>query len=593
MSAFKFFLSVLILGISIFPINRPAFAAIELQPHQKSSVDYLLSHPEQKGLLLYHSLGSGKTYVALAYAEKKPQDSVIILLPEFLKGNWLTQMKSFGVKNPSRYEMVSLEEADLLLKRDLSKTTVIVDEVHKLILRIRTSPLESEKYIQVYDKLKTAQKLILLTGTPIFTDTSDISFIANLLEEGDPYPLETAQFRTEYMRVKPVTSLTRGYLTESKLMMMAVPFFLTFSAVVTLGTTAPLLVPFVALGGSAVIPVINEFSPPGQIAFREFNAEKWSTFAKKYISYYRVQLAKNENYPDKKVTEHPIPYNEFQTNFFLDFADENLNSSQLKTMLADEPIQLSDSVLRIHSTKLQKQLLGNLSAGREIGNLEWSKENKDVVESPKFLEILALLKTKPGQVAVYSNFWKNGIQRFAQFLDRNGFKSQYQILSPDQSTDEQMKLVEKYNQAQLRILLIHPEITEGISLKGTEQFHILEPIRNLTLQDQIIGRAIRYQSHLHLPQERRRVEVHLWESTVNYSKVGIPTSAGLVRREHWQKKYPEVNPSMWSKGIVEIDGNYFLKDETPDTRVKRRNQSVQNDVESLGKLLEEFSIEST
>ena len=41
-----------------------------------------------------------------------------------------------------------------------------------------------------------------------------------------------------------------------------------------------------------------------------------------------------------------------------------------------------------------------------------------------------------------------------------------------------------------RIIIIHPEITEGLSLKGTETFHILEPIANASLLKQITGRAI-------------------------------------------------------------------------------------------------------
>ena len=148
-----------------------------------------------------------------------------------------------------------------------------------------------------------------------------------------------------------------------------------------------------------------------------------------------------------------------------------------------------------------------------------------------------------------------------------------------------------YNTQKKRILLIHPEITEGISLKATEQLHVLEPVSNIALLDQIIGRAVRFQSHAALPADRRKVDIYLWESYINYTNFKFPTEAGLIRQRHWQKRYPEVNPSMWSKGILELDLNFFRKDEAPDTRVKRNQNTVAADMKSFYALVKEHSIE--
>jgi hypothetical protein len=570
------------------------FSDIQLQPHQKVPVQYLTQHPEQKGLLLFHSLGSGKTYIALDYTEKNSDKKVIILLPEFLKSNWITQMKSFGVKNSARYELVSLQESEKILKYDLSNTIVIVDEVHKLVQKMRLNlGQSSEGLIAVYEKLKTAKNILMLTGTPIFVDISDIAYIANLLVDGDPYPIDPIKFRTEFMRVKPGTSLVRGHVTESKLMFVGVPFFVTLASVVTLGTALPWAVPLVALVGSSVIPITNEVFPVNQVSFREFDAEKWKDFAEKYVSYYHVKLVENENYPKKNMIERKILYNDFQASFFLSFIDEDLSAAQLKIMLSDENSACTESYLKFHSLQLQKELLSHATAGREIGNLEHISSKGEIVEAPKFLNILNELKNKPGQVVVYSNYFRNGIQRFADFLDRHGMKADYLILSPQQSVTAQMEVVDQYNKAKKRILLIHPDITEGISLVGTEQFHLLEPINNTALLEQIVGRSIRYLSHAHLPKDRRTVHVYLWETDVEYSKLGIPTSAGLLRREHWQKNYSEVSPSMWTKGILELDSNYYLKDETPDRRVKRHKTMIQNDIESFRDLLNSHSIEKS
>ncbi|MEO5969163.1 MAG: helicase-related protein [Bdellovibrionia bacterium] len=577
----------------IFIISaRQTFAAIEMQPHQKLPVSYLLNHPEQKGLLLYHSLGSGKTYVALEYAEKDPKKKVIILLPEFLKSNWITQMKSYGIKDSSRYGMISFNESEKILKHDLSQTVVIIDEVHKLIQKIRVGDTKtSERLIAVYQKIKTADKLLLLSGTPIFVDTSDIAYLGNLFESDDRYPIDPIKFRTEFMRVKPVTSLVRGHVTESKLMLLAFPFLVSLTSIVTLGTSLPWAIPLMALSGSAAIPVANEIFPINQVSFREFDASKWKDFAQKYISYYHVKLAEDENYPSKNTFEKKVLYNDFQSNFFLSFVDEDLNLDQLKIMLMEDPTHYMDQYLKIHSSRFQKQLLGNTYSGLEIGNLDFKSSGNEIIEPPKFLEILKTIQASPGQVAVYSNYFANGIKRFASFLDRHGLGDQYALLTPDQSVQAQINVVDQYNKAKKRILLIHPEITEGVSLNGTEQFHVLEPIGNSALLEQVVGRAIRYRSHAHLPKERRNVNVYLWESNVEYSKLGLPTSSGLLRREHWQRKYSEVNPSIWTQGITSIDSTYFLKDETPDQRLKRHKSAVERDVESFKNLLKDFNID--
>ena len=241
----KFF----IFAISLISFNMPllTFGHVEMQSHQKVPVEYLLSHPDQKGILLFHSMGSGKTYITLDYVEKLGIQKVLLFLPKFLRSNWLTQMKSFGVKDPSRYEMVAFENPEELLKYDLTDRVVIVDEVHKLVQRLRTSSgQESEYLISAYEKIRSAKKLLLLTGTPIFSDTADISYIANLFYHEDQFPIDPIKFRTEYMKIKPVTSLVRGHFMESKLMHLGLPFVIMMSAVVTMGTSIPWAIPIVA-----------------------------------------------------------------------------------------------------------------------------------------------------------------------------------------------------------------------------------------------------------------------------------------------------------------------------------------------------------
>jgi hypothetical protein len=587
-----------VLALSILLTNYCSQASTEtkinLLPHQKAPVNYLLKHPEQKGLLLFHSMGSGKTFIALDYAEKNQDRDVVLLVPEFLQSNWISQMKKFGVRDSKRYRIISLDHSESLLSMDLTNTIVIVDEIHKLIYGIRSADNKvSEHFIEIYEKLRTSDKLIALTGTPVFSDTSDISYIANLFSSQDQFPIDPVKFRTEYMEIKPVVSLVRGHLTESKLMVGVFPFVISMLGLVTLGTSLPWAVPFAALGGGVFIPVTNELFPINQVSFRKFNVEKWKDFSSQYISYYQVKLAENEDFPKKEVIERRVTYSDPQVKFFINFVDENLSHDELRLLLSEYGESHTDSYIRHHSAKLQRALLAMPGSGREIGNLDFVDSQGTLSEAPKFKEILREIQSAPGQVAVYSNYDRNGVQKFAGFLDRHGMKDQYLVLSPKLSVEQQIDVINCFNEAKKRILIIHPEISEGINLVGTEQFHILEPVINGAQLNQIIGRAIRFKSHEHLPKGRRLVKVMLWESSVEYSKGFSPTSAGLIRHENWQEKFSEVNPSTWTKGITELDQNFFLKDETPDDRVKRRKSLMEADDESFRDLLQQFSVEKS
>lgn len=81
-------------------------------PHQKFIRDYLQYKSPYRGLLLYHSLGSGKTLTAVSTAELllKNKD-VIVLLPKYLTGNFIEEVKKYKNKyyNTKQYwEFISI-----------------------------------------------------------------------------------------------------------------------------------------------------------------------------------------------------------------------------------------------------------------------------------------------------------------------------------------------------------------------------------------------------------------------------------------------------------------------------------------------------
>jgi len=92
-------------------------------------------------------------------------------------------------------------------------------------------------------------------------------------------------------------------------------------------------------------------------------------------------------------------------------------------------------------------------------------------------------------------------------------------LSPDKVfdlknlTDEDNKNGEK-----IKVVIISMTGSEGIDFKNLRQVHILEPWYNLSLIEQIIGRAVRTCSHKQLPFKERNVEIFLYGTLMKDSE---------------------------------------------------------------------------
>ena len=65
----------------------------------------------------------------------------------------------------------------------------------------------------------------------------------------------------------------------------------------------------------------------------------------------------------------------------------------------------------------------------------------------------------------------------------------------------------------IRIILISPAGSEGISLRNVKQVHVLDPYWNEVRINQLIARAIRQCSHADLPMKERFVDVYRYIAT--------------------------------------------------------------------------------
>ena len=155
--------------------------------------------------------------------------------------------------------------------------------------------------------------------------------------------------------------------------------------------------------------------------------------------------------------------------------------------------------------------------------------------SPKFIQIIFNIFKSAGPVLVYSNYVATeGLQIFKVYLMFFGFisytddkdvdptklgknnpKDGFRYMEFHGGISKELREANKivYNMPEnkfgniIKIIMISPAGTEGISLRNTRQVHITEPYWNEVRIEQIIGRAIRICSHADIPMDDRHVDV--------------------------------------------------------------------------------------
>jgi hypothetical protein len=125
---------------------------------------------------------------------------------------------------------------------------------------------------------------------------------------------------------------------------------------------------------------------------------------------------------------------------------------------------------------------------------------------------------KRTRAVVYSNFITAGLVPYAAALERAGIP--YGMFHGGIPPKERQRMVEDFNKGNLRVALLGPAGSEGISLKGAQLVQILDEHWNEPKTQQAIARAIRYDSHSDLPPELQRVKVQRFRARVPPGVIG-------------------------------------------------------------------------
>lgn len=435
----------LVASPSILDKQADLLPDVQLQDHQQRIADKITG--EDPRLLVYHGLGSGKSLSAIAAAEaakKMYGDDYGIAVPASLRGNFEKEVDKFTTN--SHPEIMSYTGLGMGKKFTTPPDTLIMDEA----ARLRNPAAASTR--AATEAARQAKRLMLLTGTPITNEPSDLASLLSMLHN---QPISPEQFEEKYVGYNKVGPGWMGWLRGAK---------------------------------------------PGEKAYVKNEAD------------FRKLLKGKVDYQPSKTPEG-VNVNEETVRVPLSPAQQKIQNA-VRTRIPpgflwklDQEFPLSrDELAKLNSflNGLRQVSLSTQAFRKDDNPLKAFEQSSKLQKAHEDLQ--QVLKADPRKKAIiYSNFIDSGLKPYAAALEKA--KVPYGMFHGSIPTQVRQQALKDYNDGKLRALLLGPAAAEGISTRGTSLIQLLDPHWNEARLQQARGRGLRFDSHTGLPEDLRNVLV--------------------------------------------------------------------------------------
>ena len=180
---------------TIVPVkNSSRKTFISPKIHQERVVQHL-SDDDNKGLIVFHGLGTGKTFTSIfaaeSFLESNRKSKVIVILSASVKAQFVEQVGKIA-KKKKRYEFYSRQE---FVRREInmcSGNMIIIDEAHNLR---NASGKITKAIVKCTD---VASKVLLLTATPLVNSVHEIGSMIRLLSKRSRIPIKYNTFIDDF-----------------------------------------------------------------------------------------------------------------------------------------------------------------------------------------------------------------------------------------------------------------------------------------------------------------------------------------------------------------------------------------------------------
>ena len=450
------------------------------------------------------------------------------------------------------------------LKKHFSNRLVIIDEVHN----IRISDDKQDKRVaqELFKLVKYVDnlRLLLLSATPMYNSYKEIVWLLNVMNLNDQR--STIEINDVFDKAGNLLIKSDGTNVGEELLRRKATGYVSFvrgenpytfpyrifPSLFSIGNTfKQLTYPTKQLNGKAIVQPLEHLDVYVNVcgAFQEKGYNYILSTIKEKAGKTKAGLPSFENMDSfgYTVLQKPLQaLNIIYPNKMLDVAKPIIDT---KILLGSEGLKRTMKYTETTNPPTRKNFeyrnkdFGDFFAPDKIG--QYSSKIKSITDN---------ILNSDGIVLIYSQFIDGGAVPMALALESLGFtrfgtktsnlfktpphkpidaktfltKDEMEnpddftpatytmitgekALSPDKVfdlknlTDEDNKNGEK-----IKVVIISMTGSEGIDFKNLRQVHILEPWYNLSLIEQIIGRAVRTCSHKQLPFKDRNVEIFLY-----------------------------------------------------------------------------------
>ena len=488
--------------------------------------------------------------------------------------NFIERLESRNLGSLS--EEMKIKIINNKIKQLFSNSIMIIDEAHN----IKEAGTKEEKILppilERIVKISQNMKLILLTATPMFDNSREIRFLINLLLMNDKRPtLKNSDLFD-----------TKGNLTEAgtKILLYNTRGYISY-----LRGENPIKFPLRLYPDVYNHPQLIKSFPEVDVDGNDIPSENQIKFFK--ILGCPMEGHQLNNY-NSMIEKSETKFGSFdQMGLMVSNIVYPSKSDNYKTCFGNSGF----------SHIFEKVKRGNMNSYR-IKKPEYKdflSEDKIKQYSSKLHTILNNIKTKEGVIFIYSQFIAGGILPLALMLEYNGFtfvygnkeetllesdskkpkieingnKMRFIIISGDKSLSknsyqEYIKVERNnINGEQIKIILGTETAAEGLDFSNIREVHILDPWHHINKTEQIIGRAIRYCSHINLPLEKRNVIINLYASTISSNPKNDIETVDL-------KTYR--NSEIKSKQMAKVE--YLLKQNAVDCNINLESNKFVGEV---------------
>jgi len=433
------------------------------------------------------------------------------------------------------------------LNKEYGNSLLIIDEAHNI--RIKGNDTEKKKTAQAIQVLTTNvkhNKILLLTGTPMYNDSQEIIFLLNLLRSNDGIsPIKPSEIFDKDGNLLVID----GEEVGKQNLMMKANGYVSF-----VRGENPYRFPFKIYPNDYDSPSsIGKFKYPEYqhdgknitqpITFLDLYISPMSEFQKMGYEYFRQKSHKSIKASEEQHEEQPEePLDE--TAFSSGYTKHQNALYSLNICYPGEKEgQFLNGITGLSSIVSQGQNDKFTYIDKENNIFDYEKIGN---YSAKIKTILDLIIKSDGIILIYSQYKSAGLLPIALALEEIGMNRinskdnlfanrnnksinlRYSMITGDKkyskNNSQEIKVINNNKNSNgdlCKVVLISQAGSEGIDFKNLRQVHILEPWHNLNRIDQIVGRAIRDCSHKDLPLSKRNCQIFMHGSYIDENEEPI------------------------------------------------------------------------